>query len=526
LPSPEASHWFPLLTMLGGLALCGALWLGTLLNRPYFRWLAVIGCSGAILINQQVLVYEYAGPHLIVTLSSAILLGVAYSGVSLSETVGERLHTLRQRALPGLLVLGIAAVVITPRPVVAMRLFQTPGAVLAPFLTAFYRDRFVAATPPTDQSYAAWLEQRLGPAIAAGPPVLPREDLIVILLTIDSLRADLVGNPRHQQQLPALEAMRQRGLNFTRARSVAPLTRLTITSMFTGLYPFQLERAEHESQAGVRVVAKDVPYLALPGTPIRTVHVYSNVNIARGQALGFKETLGAEPGLGPHVLQVLRGHGHGPLFVYAHFMEPHPPYGDEQHSHLPDYERYLLDVAEVDRQLAELRRYIQQSDKRERTILIVSADHGEAFGEHGFKYHAKTVYEEMIRIPLLIEVPGITAREIATPVSTIDLAPTVLDLFGQPTPAQLMGVSLAGFMRGEEPVFQRPIVAQTALGLLTIVFPDERKVIYDRKRRLGELYDLRADPGERNNLLEEPAGSRHLGTLIRFYQAHARPGGY
>jgi hypothetical protein len=309
--------------------------------------------------------------------------------------------------------------------------------------------------------------------------------------------------------------------------------------MFTGLHPIQLTRPSKEptrpskepnskepkkkgKKRSSRHLYQETSYLALSHTEIRTVHVYTNDNIAAAQALGFKEKIKAKGSMGPEILQVLRGHQEGPLLIYAHFMEPHHPYGDKSAQPLPRYEGYVSDVALVDRQLQEIREYVASSNKRARTIVIVSADHGEAFGEHGFNYHSKTLYEEMVRVPLLIEAPGASPREVATPVSIIDLAPTVLDLYGLPIPGHLMGESLVGFLRGGNETPSRPIVLQNARGLFGLVFPDGHKIIYDRRRRLGELYDLDADPSEQRNLLEDPATSKYLGTLVRFFNAHTK----
>ena len=525
LPWPDAPFVFPLLTMLGGVSLVLAVAVGALLNRRYVRWLVALGCTAVVLANQSVLIYEYAGPHLLAVVSSATALGAAYAGLRLPDRLGPHARRAGARATTLLAVVALVAVVAPPPPSIALRLFQTPGAVLAPFSTVFYRDRLVDDVPPADGRYAAWLVPRRGRAdVEPGPQVVLRTDMIVVLLTVDALRADVVGSRRHVQLLPEIEAMRQRSVTFTLARTVAPKTHFSIASLFTGLYPAQFDRNTPRTGPRPYRVCNDTPYLALPHTPIRAVHVYDNPAVARAHALGFKETIEKQVDLGTDVAKVLREHRHGPLLVYAHFMEPHAPYGGDEHAHLPPYQRYLREVALVDRQLRQIRTAIQQSEKRDRTVLILSADHGEAFGEHGFNYHSKTLYEEMVRVPLLIEVAGVAPREVANPVSTIDLAPTVLDLFGLSIPGHLMGQSLAGFLLGEDPVLDRPIALQNSLGLSAMVFPDGYKAIYDEKRKLGEVYDLDADPGEEHNLLEDPSSSKHLGTLIRFFAAHRRVG--
>src|SRR6185503_19931278 len=113
----------------------------------------------------------------------------------------------------------------------------------------------------------------------------------------------------------------------------------------------------------------------------------------------------------------------GPTFLYAHFGEPHAPYRGKGSL----AQRYLQEVAKVDRELARLLQHLDESGLSKHTLLIVSADHGEAFGEHGAFNHATIVYEEVARIPLLVRGPGVVAREIEEPVTLLDIAPTILD---------------------------------------------------------------------------------------------------
>ena len=98
-----------------------------------------------------------------------------------------------------------------------MRLFQTPGAVLSPFVVEGRLKRSIQRASRVDERYTAWLEPREGrPEVPPGPALLPPGDLIVVLLTVDSFRADLIGDQRYTQVLSELEAMRQQALNFDR----------------------------------------------------------------------------------------------------------------------------------------------------------------------------------------------------------------------------------------------------------------------------------------------------------------------
>jgi arylsulfatase A-like enzyme len=160
-------------------------------------------------------------------------------------------------------------------------------------------------------------------------------------------------------------------------------------------------------------------------------------------------------------------------------------------------------------------------------VLIVASDHGEAFGEHQTFQHTKTLYEELLHVPLMFEGQGIAPRTIDERVGLIDLGPTVLDLLNQPTPSSLFGQSLVPLLGGRGRKLERPLLAEgrlrraltTAAGI---------KVIDDPRRTTVEVYDLVADPGETRNLWgRDPARAEPaLATLRAFFRAQAlrRPG--
>jgi arylsulfatase A-like enzyme len=106
---------------------------------------------------------------------------------------------------------------------------------------------------------------------------------------------------------------------------------------------------------------------------------------------------------------------------------------------------------------------------------------------------------------LIVHGPGVAARSIDQPVSLLDVGPTVLDLFAQPTPATWAGQSLVPLLRGEDPVLERPILAEGRLRR-AIVTPDGTKVIVDLRRKLVEAYDLAADPGELEDVWDRGPG--------------------
>jgi membrane-anchored protein YejM (alkaline phosphatase superfamily) len=245
--------------------------------------------------------------------------------------------------------------------------------------------------------------------------------------------------------------------------------------------------------------------------PVPSVQVLALYGLGRAQGVGrgFTEELKARRDYGyardvmRRLLDRLERVGPGGLFAYAHFIDTHAPYSRGGKTGSP-FERYVKEVATIDREIGRLRRFLEQKALAKRTVLIVSADHGEAFGEHGMRYHARSVYEELLQVPLMIDVPGAARRRVEVPVTLMDLGPTVLDLLGKPTPGSFMGESLLPLMAGSGPPPTRPIVADAGRRMQAFFAPNDKKVIFDLRRGTTEVYDLARDPEERRNLADDP----------------------
>jgi arylsulfatase A-like enzyme len=221
------------------------------------------------------------------------------------------------------------------------------------------------------------------------------------------------------------------------------------------------------------------------------------------------------------VREVLSAPLKGPTFLYAHFMDPHTPYDSGKKKTGSSKEKYKSEIERIDRELSEFMRWLDKKGLSSRVVLMLSADHGEAFGEHGATFHAKNVYDELIRVPLWIRVPGVKAHNEKTPVSLIDLGPTVLDLFGVPTPGHFMGQSLTPLLRNGKAQLSRPIVAETRLKQ-TLVFPDGFKAIRDQQSGAREVYDLNRDPQESKNIIDR-ADPKYQNMLDAFFLVHMNP---
>jgi arylsulfatase A-like enzyme len=177
---------------------------------------------------------------------------------------------------------------------------------------------------------------------------------------------------------------------------------------------------------------------------------------------------------------------------------------------------YDGELAKVDRLLGVLVDALRRLSVWDDCVMVVTADHGTALGEHG-RLAGYLLYEEQIRVPLLIKVPGLRPRVVGDLVATIDLAPTLVNLMQPGTRHRFHGRSLLPLMTGERKrLAPRPIVSFCAFrDSYAIIDGDGRwKLHHHRSRQYEVLYDLAADPGEHSNLIstnpEEAASLRIL----------------
>lgn len=497
---------------LTGLGIPAAHVIGALLSRyRYLRLIPVLGSIGGVVFNHLVLRDDYPDVHGAVGWAAATLMGTAVGPALIDSFRRRASRRARASFAAALFAVGCAGLLIPPPNRVRIELFRQPGAMGAwllastvwslPKLSARARppsqaprptervDR--ASLPPIPASY---------PPLASGPPV-------VVFLTIDAVRADIVDDARYEAGMPYIAQMKRRGAFFTRAISPGSQTAVSLTSVFSGRYFSELFWGMHgRGSARFAYAARDksprFPEL-LASRSVRSIcslsinFLASEFGVLRGctdeimVAEGRKHAPG-EPVIAPLIERLSTLDPAQPALFYAHLTEPHAPY-DRGAATGTDRERYISEIGVADALVARVGRALG-SRFPGRGFLILSSDHGEAFGEHGTYNHTKTLYEELLRVPLLVVGPGVRPRRIGERVSLIDLGPTILDIFGAPTPTSYEGQSLVPLLAGEDRRLDRPILAEGRLR--RAFYWGDLKVIEDDRRKVVEAYDLERDPRE------------------------------
>jgi arylsulfatase A-like enzyme len=389
----------------------------------------------------------------------------------------------------------------------------------------------------------------------------------VVLVVVDTLRADHLGAYGYRRPTsPRIDALASRGTLFEKAWSTAPWTLPSVMSIVTSRYPSS-HRVEND---GLKLAAS-IPTLAetmraagyATGAFVAHVYVGRQFGFDRGfdafddfgvGAPGYRPEARMEPTadrVTAAAAEWVRAQGSRPLFLLVHYFDPHWPYdppekyramfpsdyagpldaGYDAISRFKDplvampeeYRRFLVDrydgeIRFVDDEIGRLTEALEKAGRGSRAFVIVTGDHGEEFKEHGSIGHGRQLYEEVIRVPLIIAGPpgggleggaDAAARRVATPVSGIDLFPTVLDLAGiGQAPPGLQGTSLAPLARaaatGHEgtPPGDRPLVSETARlnACRKAVRIADLKLIDFMDENRSELYDLAGDPAERRDL--------------------------
>ncbi len=353
--------------------------------------------------------------------------------------------------------------------------------------------------------------------------LVPREDRNILLVTIDTLRADALGSYGGRAVTPNLDRLAARGVKFTFAHAHAVVTLPSHASILTGRYPY-----EH----GIR----DNTGYRLPATEPSAAARLKQMGFTTGAFIGgfpldqrfglnqgfdvYDDRVG-EIGKGDDLMMpdrpadaVIRsaldwiGQQRGKWFAWVHLFDPHAPYKPPAtwKNPLPDHP-YLAEVSWTDFALGTL--FDEVAKQPLPTLVVATSDHGEGLGEHGELTHSLFAYETTLRVPLILSELGPTGRRtprgmtINNSVRHVDVLPTLLHASGASGEGGMSGASLLALIGGSR-ISDRPAYFEAMTANLTRGWAPLRGVIANREKYIDlpipELYDLSSDPKEQRNV--------------------------
>jgi arylsulfatase A-like enzyme len=388
----------------------------------------------------------------------------------------------------------------------------------------------------------------------APPPPIERTATNVVLYVADTLRADRLGAYGYARPTsPHLDALAREGVLFEDAVAQGPWTRPTVASILTGRLP-----PEHRAVSLMDAIRADVPTLAelLGGAGYATAAFVTNLNVGARFGFGrgfatFEElredrarptVYATAADLNARALPWLEAHRDRPFFLYLHASDPHAPYhpdptvaapllppgigataaaGGKLRDALDDPNAlgadelaalsalYDGDVATLDAGFGELRAALARLGLDDSTLIVFVADHGEEFLDHGGLEHGRTLFQELVRVPLLVRLPGGRGggRRVPDRARQVDVFATILALAGIPPPPGIAGeVLLAadGTPRaGAREAFSHVNMRAERGRELVAWTTGDWKLVVDRSRGSEQLFDLARDGGERHDRAAE-----------------------
>ena len=393
---------------------------------------------------------------------------------------------------------------------------------------------------------ALWLLAACSPP---GAELRPATGLL--LVSVDTLRADRLGTYGYPRPTsPEIDALAAAGTAFTRASASSPWTIPSHMSLMTGLYPHR-----HGVTAEQLRLPEDIATLASllreggfrTRAVVSSIHLTSGTDFPRGfERLDYVSEWDLDKGArllrnpGPEVtreaLAALDELADEPFFLFLHYYDVHSDYspakrfrkglvdaytgkadgstpllsafrkgkvriGERGRRHLSQL--YDAEIRQLDAQLGRVLRHLDETGMADSTLVILTADHGEEFFEHGSVLHGRSYFEEVIRVPLLLRGPGVPAGLRSDNLaSLVDVLPTALGLLGLPIPDAVQGMDLSlawreGTMQGREAVLAEADRGLEVPGRYRMLRTDRHKLILDSVGGEARIYDLRVDPMEK-----------------------------
>jgi len=351
-------------------------------------------------------------------------------------------------------------------------------------------------------------------------------DSNVLLVTLDTLRADRLGTYGYLQgDTPHLDQLARDGIRFDQAISPMPMTLPAHASLMTALEPYEhgvRDNSEFQLSPDLFMLAESFQKAGYEtGAFVAAYVLHSHWGLDRGFDLYNDDGVHGVDDLGSGSKIERRGdevvmaalpwllqERDSPFFSWVHLYDPHAPYDapDPWGTRFAN-EPYDGEVSFTDSVVGNLLEGLENAGLLENTIVVVTADHGEDLQDHGELGHGLFVYDTTVRVPLLLRLPDLTAAGmvIDEQVRLLDIAPTLLELTGLPLPENVTGRSVAPFITGTgatRPAYSETMFPRWHLGWQELYALRDGGYKYILAPR-PELYDVRSDPQEMNNLASD-----------------------
>jgi arylsulfatase A-like enzyme/Flp pilus assembly protein TadD len=384
----------------------------------------------------------------------------------------------------------------------------------------------------------------------------------VILITIDTLRADHVGAYGSPLGLtPTLDRLAKEGLRAPTMYAHVPLTLPSHADIMTGAYPFTTGVRDNGSfsldpaRATLAAVLKGAGYRtgAFVGAFVLDARfglnhgfdVYDDRMVAAGGGLEVVQRT-AEQVLSPAADWILNSAGLStlnpqpstnpssltpqPFFCWVHLYDPHEPYTPpEPYRSRFAGDPYSGEIAYADAAVGAFLDRLKAASLLDRTLVVATSDHGESLGEHGERTHGLFAYNATLRVPFVMWAPSsIRAGLVPVTARLVDVMPTILDLVGVKAPANLDGASLRPYVSGEQSPVNPSSYFEALNANLTRNWAPLKGVVVDHMKLIDlpipELYDLSTDPGEMTSIYgAHPERARPLESVLDRLASRAAP---
>ncbi len=356
----------------------------------------------------------------------------------------------------------------------------------------------------------------------------------LIIITVDALRADHIGSYGYKRPTtPQIDKLAKNSFLFENAYQVSNNTTPSMRALFEVKLPHKIKRQSlgvnapplEFSKHGYRTISVNLADMEAPYVLEFNRYFETIMDTTPEQRAVMDDSIRTDV-----ILEALHRYRNEKFLLWVDYTTPHEPYKPPAPFNRfgsKAIDRYDGEIAYTDHQIGRLLDGLAELGLQQKTIVALLADHGEEFLEHGGTRHGRVLYNEVIKVPLIIYVPTFKGKRINQEVSCLDLFPTLLNLAGLRPPREMDGVSLVPLMLDKGTHHRRAVYSQHINLwnwdlLKAAIIKDGWKLIYTVEGNQYELYDLNADPGEQDNLaLTKPAKFRELSSALIFYRLQA-----